>query len=211
MTIWRYRQPAAAMPLTIVLGLCWRCGMIFTSESGLLDKGRIAQWDEWYRGHLAAMVAVPGITSAQRFRALDEGPPPSLAMYTVASPAVFDSDIYLRTRGMGPFLPFVDRTLHRRNLFEGLEAAPDVPMSAVLLVADRSEPGPAADGFVWLRAIAIDCSVPYRAIVVFPGLSAAREKAARLGRAVALYAPMTERFDASPRANLQDDNGASPD
>ena len=32
---------------------------------------------------LAAMVAVPGITSAQRLRALDPGVPPSLAMYTV--------------------------------------------------------------------------------------------------------------------------------
>src|SRR5271170_6015763 len=146
--------------------------MIFISESGLTDPSCLAEWHEWYRGHLAAMVAVPGITSAQRFRALDEGPPPSLAMYTVASPAVFKSEIYLRTRGMGPFLPFVDRKLHRRNLFEGLAAAPDVAMSAILLVADRSEPGPAADGLVWLHAIAIDCSVPYRGIVVLPGLSA---------------------------------------
>jgi hypothetical protein len=175
--------------------------MIFTSESGLLDKGRIALWDEWYRGHLAAMIAVPGITSAQRFRALDKGPPPSLAMYTAVSPAVFESEIYLRTRGMGPFLPFLDRTLHRRNLFEGLEAAPDVPMSAIMLVADRSEPGPAADGLVWLRAIAIDCSVPYRGIVVCPGLSAARERAARLGGATALYAPMTERFESQGLAD----------
>jgi hypothetical protein len=195
MTTWRHRQPAAPMPLTIVLGLCWRSAMIFTSESGLLDKGCIAQWDAWYRGHLAAMAAVPGITSAQRFRALDEGPPPSLAVYTVASPAVFDSEIYLRTRGMGLFLPFLDRTLHRRNLFEGRATAPDVPMSAVLLVADRSEPGPATDGLVWLRAIAIDCSVPYRGILVCPSLSAARERTARLGGAAALYAPMTERFE----------------
>ncbi len=52
--------------------------MIFTNESGLLDPTRAAEWGEWYRGHLAAMVAVPGITSAQRFRALDDGPRPSL-------------------------------------------------------------------------------------------------------------------------------------
>ena len=48
--------------------------MIFTSESGLTDPSRIAEWDRWYRGHLAAMAAVPGVTSAQRFRALGEGP-----------------------------------------------------------------------------------------------------------------------------------------
>src|SRR5712691_10111063 len=125
--------------------------MIFTSESGLTDPSRIAEWDVWYRGHLAAMAAVPGVTSAQRFRALDDGPPPSLAMYSVHSSAVFDSEIYLRTRGMGPFLPLVDRDLHRRNLFEGLDAAPEVPVGGILLVADRAAAGPAAPGIVWLR------------------------------------------------------------
>src|SRR5437879_6210728 len=107
--------------------------MIFTSESGLTDGSRVPEWDLWYRGHLAAMVAVPGITTAQRFRAPDEGPPPSLAMYTVASPAVFESDIYLRTRGMGSFVSVVNEALHRRNLFEGLDAAPEVPIGGILL------------------------------------------------------------------------------
>src|SRR5437660_10392777 len=109
--------------------------MIFASESGLTDRSRIAEWEEWYRGHLAAMVAVPGIASAQRFRALDHGPPPSLAMYSVVSPAVFDSDIYRRTRGMGPFAAVVDERLHRRNLFDGLDRAPAIGPSDVLLVA----------------------------------------------------------------------------
>ena len=170
--------------------------MIFTSESGLTDPSRLADWDEWYRGHLAAMVAVPGITSAQRFRALDEGPPPSLAMYTVASPAVFESEIYLRTRGMGPFVPLVDHNLHRRNLFEGLGAAPEVPMRGILVVADRDAPNPTAEGIVWLRAVAIDRSVPYRGIAVFPDRASARRAAARLG-AAACYTPITERLTAS--------------
>ncbi len=167
--------------------------MIFTSESGLTDPSRIAEWDEWYRGHLAAMAAVPGISSAQRFRALDEGPPPSLAMYSVASPAVFDSEIYLRTRGMGPFVPLVDRSLHRRNLFEGLDAAPEVPTGGILLVADRAAADPAVEGIVWLKAVAIDRSTPYRGIAVFTDLASAQHAAARLGGA-ACYTPMTERF-----------------
>jgi hypothetical protein len=170
--------------------------MIFTSESGLTDPSRLAEWDAWYRGHLAAMVAVPGVSSAQRFRALDDGPPPSLAMYTVASPAVFDSEIYLRTRGMGPFLPVVDQRLHRRNLFEGLDAAPEVPMGGILMLADRAAAGPAAPGIVWLRAVAIDRSTPYRGTAVFRSLAAARAAAERLGGIVALYAPITERLGA---------------
>jgi len=99
--------------------------MIFTSESGLTDPASLGEWDEWYLGHLAAMAAVPGISSAQRFRALSGGVPPSLAMYTVASASVFDSEIYLRTRGMGRFVSVVDERLHRRNLFAGLDVAPD--------------------------------------------------------------------------------------
>jgi hypothetical protein len=169
--------------------------MIFTSESGLTDPSRLDDWDEWYRGHLAAMVAVPGISSAHRFRALEAGPPPSLAMYSVASAAVFESEVYLRTRGMGPFVAVVDERMHRRNLFEGLDAAPVVPMTAVLLVADRDAAGPNHDGLVWLRAIGLDRSTAYRGIAVFPNLAAARGAGARLGGAV-LYAPMTERFEA---------------
>lgn len=167
--------------------------MIFTSESGLTDRSRLADWDEWYLGHLAAMAAVPGITSAQRFRALDDGRPPSLAMYTVASPAVFDSGTYLRTRGMGPFVSAVDERLHRRNVFEGLDVAPEVAMSNILLVADRAAAGPVATGLVWLCAVGLDRSIAYRGISVLPDLTAAREMAARIGGA-SLYAPKTARF-----------------
>ena len=170
--------------------------MIFTSESGLTDPSRIAEWDAWYRGHLAAMMTVPGVSSAQRFRALDEGRPRSLAMYTVVSPAVFDSEIYLRTRGMGPFVPLVDRHLHRRNLFEGLDAAPEVPTGGILLVADRDAADPAATGIAWLRAVGIDCSTSYRGIAVFPNLASARQAAARFGGA-ACYMPITERLAGS--------------
>ena len=167
--------------------------MIFTSESGLTDPSRIAEWDEWYRGHLAAMVAVPEITSAQRFRALDEGVPPSLAMYTVASLAVFESDIYLRTRGMGPFVSVVNEALHRRNLFDGLGKAPELPIDGILLLADRAIPRPVAPRLTWLRAIGLDCSIPYRGIAMFSDLSAARRMAEEIGGG-ALYTAVTERF-----------------
>jgi hypothetical protein len=101
---------------------------------------------------------------------------------------------------MGPFLSVVDERMHRRNLFEGLDAAPDVPLGGILLVADRSEPGPAQDGIVWLRAVALDRSVAHRGIAVFPDLAAARAAGARLGGGVAYYTPMTETFlPARPR------------
>ncbi len=114
--------------------------MIFFSESGLIEPSRRPEWDEWYKGHLAAMASVPGVLSAQRFAALGPGVPPSLAMYTVTSPAVFASAIYLQVRGMGPWVGLVDETLHRRNLFDGLDAAPEIPEGGVLAIADRAAP-----------------------------------------------------------------------
>ena len=167
--------------------------MIFTSESGLTDPARIPEWDEWYLGHLAAMIGVPGVLSAQRFRLVAGEAPPSLAMYTVASPAVFDSEVYLRTRGMGPFIPVVDRSLHRRNLFAGLDAAPEVAGDAVLAVFDRASPGP-AEGVVWLEAAGIDRSTAYRGLAVLPDLAAAQRLAAAAGGPAALYRPATKRF-----------------
>ncbi len=193
---WQYfRVGAPQTVLTILIGMWWLCPMIFTSESGLTDPGRRDEWDAWYRGHLAAMVAVPGTSSAQRFRALDGGPPPSLAMYSVAAPEVFDSDIYRRTRGMGPFVAIVDERLHRRNLFAGLDAAPVVAMTGFLLVAHRDAAGPHQHGLVCLRAVGLDRSTTYRGIAVLPDLAAGRAMAERVG-AAALYAPMTERFEA---------------
>ena len=167
--------------------------MIFTSESGLTDPSRLREWDEWYLGHLVAMAAVPGISSAQRFRALGDGVPPSLAMYTVASPAVFESEAYQRTRGMGPFVLVVDERLHRRNLFDGVDVAPEIGTGDILLVADRAEAQPGAAGLVWLRAVGLDKSMAYRGIAVSRDVRTAREMAAQIGGA-ALYAPMTERF-----------------
>lgn len=172
--------------------------MIFFSESGLIEPSRLAEWDEWYKGHLAAMASVPGVLSAQRFAALDHGVPPSLAMYTVTSPAVFESETYLRVRGMGPWLGLVDETQHRRNLFDGLDAAPTVQAGQVLAVADRAAPD--RKNLTWLRSAGLDRTTPYRGIAVFPDVASARRA---FGRAVPLYRPVTDVYAGTPepRAN----------
>ena len=47
--------------------------MIFTSQSGLIDADRDADWDVWYIEHLRVMVSVSGIESAQRFKTTTPG------------------------------------------------------------------------------------------------------------------------------------------
>jgi hypothetical protein len=168
--------------------------MIFTSASRLVDTRRAAEWDDWYIGHLKAMVSVPGITSAQRLLATEDGPPPSLALYTVVSPAVFTSPIYLRTRGMGPWQALIDPRHHHRNLFDGLDAAPEVPPGGILLVADRAVPEPAGQGLIWLHAVGLDRSTRCRGIAVFLDTASAHRCAASVGGEVALYRPVTPRL-----------------
>jgi hypothetical protein len=165
--------------------------MIFMSQSGLTDPARESEWDAWYIGHLKLMASVPGIGSAQRFETKTPGYSPSLAMYSVRSAAVFQDPYYLSVRGMGEWLPLIDRRYYRRNLFDGRELAPHVNEREVLLVADRDEPErDRTDAtWTWLECVGIDRSTRWRGIAV-------ADASARVGN-VAVYRPATHRYTAA--------------
>lgn len=164
--------------------------MIFMSQSGLLDRTREAEWDEWYVEHLRIMETVDGIHSARRYKSDSQGYPPSLAMYFVDSSAVFDDPYYQRIRGMGEWLPLIDRAFYRRNLFEGLTAPPEVSADHVLWLVDRGVPDLVLDdiGFTWLRSVGLDRSTAYRGIAVVPS---GKDAALAHGAGVAIYKPFT--------------------
>jgi len=164
--------------------------MIFMSQSGLSDPAREAEWDAWYLGHLRIMVTVPGIGSAQRFKTVSPAYSPSLAMYSIASADVFADPYYQRVRGMGEWLPLIEKRYYRRNLFVGLDAAPDVGDDFVFLVVDRERPA-AVPGLTltWLEAVGLDRSTPYRGIAVVE--RAAAEALAEHG--VGVYRPVASR------------------
>lgn len=164
--------------------------MIFMSQSGLSDPAREAEWDAWYVEHLRVMVTVPGIGSAQRFKTVSPGHAPSLAMYSIESADVFADPYYQRVRGMGEWLPLIDRRHYHRNLFAGLDAAPAVEDPFVLLVVDRERPA-AVPGLTltWLEAVGLDRSTPYRGIAVV-GRAAAEELA---GHGVGVHRPVAAR------------------
>ena len=162
--------------------------MIFMSQSGITDAARESDWDRWYHQHLEIMVSVPGISSAQRFKTAMPGYPPSLAMYSVASADVFKDPYYLSVRGMGEWLPLIDRRYYRRNLFDGQQRAPEVGEGDLLLVADRDEPDlQLADAeWVWLTCAGIDHSTRVRGFAV---MSSANRLPADGG--VVVYRPAT--------------------
>ena len=164
--------------------------MIFISQTGITDATREAELDAWYVEHLRIMLTVKGVDSTQRFKTPSPGYPPSLAMYTVAGPYVFQDPYYLSVRGMGEWLPLIDRDHYRRNLFEGLDRAPAVGENERLLVADRARPEPSLLDvpWAWLECVGIDRSTPFRGIAVVPrDIAEARVPA----DGVALYAPVT--------------------
>jgi hypothetical protein len=163
--------------------------MIFMSQSGLADAARERDWDAWYVEHLRIMMTVPGISSAQRFKTDSPGYSPSLAMYTIASAAVFQDPYYQSVRGMGDWLPLIQKQHYRRNLFEGLDQAPDVAQDCVLIVADRDRPADVPGvALIWLKCAGIDHSTPYRGIAVVKGDGAGTGTAR--GR-FAVYRPVT--------------------
>lgn len=164
--------------------------MIFMSQSGLLDPARAREWDAWYVEHLRVMVTVPGISSAQRFTTGRPDHSPSLAMYSVASAGVFTDPYYQRVRGMGAWLPLIDTRHYRRNLFAGLETAPNVPDDRALVVVDRERPAEVPGlALTWLETVGLDRSTPYRGIAVVT--CAAAEALA--GYDVGVYRPVAAR------------------
>ena len=163
--------------------------MIFMSQSGLLDPAREREWDAWYVEHLRVMVTVPGISSAQRFTTGSPGYSPSLAMYSVASADVFADPYYQRVRGMGEWLPLIDTRHYRRNLFAGLDAAPDVPDGCALVVVDRAPAELPGLELTWLETVGLDRSTPYRGIAVVTRAAAE----ALAGHDVGVYRPVAAR------------------
>ena len=165
--------------------------MIFMSQSGITDHTRAAGWEVWYLEHLRLMATVPGVSSAQRFKTDTPGSSPSLAIYSMTSGDIFKDPYYLSVRGMGEWLALIDRKYYKRNLFAGLDFAPQVADNAVMLVADRERPEEAIAGveFIWLKCEAIDHSTPYRGIAMVDA-----KAVPALDATVAVYRPASPRM-----------------
>jgi hypothetical protein len=162
--------------------------MIFMSQSGLVDASRQAEWDAWYLDHLAIMATVPGVLSAQRFTTSSAGHPPSLGLYTITSPDVFNGTYYQ-----------IAREHYRRNLFEGLDCAPEVEAGQVLLLEDLNAV-PAGDASATsyrghcLRSVGLDRSTPCRFVQVVPDAAEHLPHRAE----VAVYRPVSARLAGKP-------------
>ena len=132
------------------------------------------EWSDWYNGNLNVLLAVPGFRSAQRFRHLGDTPR-YLAMYTLDSPTVFQTPVYIAAGGNGAnsarFRPAYQ--LWTRNLYDDTAKAINVALDQFLLVEDVTDANaPMRTGAKRLTCTGMHKTYPFRDFTV---LSAAMD------------------------------------
>lgn len=145
--------------------------MIYMVDHVYADPATEQAWHEWYAGYLRKLLSVPGIHTAQRFKAPGCTPSRYLAMYSIESEDVYTSEAYRNIGGGGSqSAPFHSAyQLWTRNLFDGASRAPVVRDGQRVLVFDREERGgtsPLESRATWLRAVGLHMTTQYRAFVV---------------------------------------------
>jgi hypothetical protein len=174
--------------------------MIYTVECAFADPAREDAWNAWYDAEkLAALLSVPGFRTSQRFRALADTPVPYLAIHSIRDAGVLDQPVY-RDVGGGTFSGWDALvTGWDRNLFTGMEAAPEVPPGDCLVLLDDPAAAHAAPeaAFTWLDIAGLDRTTQRRGLAIVgraTGTRLARDRANTLR----VYAPITGRH-VSPR------------
>ncbi|MFJ6012891.1 hypothetical protein [Streptomyces sp. NPDC092952] len=116
--------------------------MIYTVECGFVESTREGEWNDFYSDlKLPALISVTGFRTSQRFKAISAGCPAYLAVHTIDGLEVLNGDEY-REKGGGNFARWQpDITDWRRNLYDGIDRAPDVVAGEYLAL---SSTGPEA-------------------------------------------------------------------
>ena len=166
--------------------------MIYMVDHVFADPALEPAWHEWYSGYLRKLISVPGIHTAQRFKAIRHTPSRFLAMYSIDSADVYTSTGYKAIGGGGSqsvrFHPAYE--LWTRNLFDGASRAPAVKDGQRVLVwdsAERASDGALASRALWLESVGLHMTTKYRAVVVLD----AQEAAGASVPGAFLYEPFT--------------------
>ena len=118
--------------------------MIYSVELNFSDPAREDQWNAWYETYLQQLVGLPGLDTAQRFEAVS---PDALhwrflALYSVRSLDVYDSEAYRKIGGGGSAsAAYRDAISRRRNVYAGVEHMPEVGETARVLLCEDAPYG----------------------------------------------------------------------
>ena len=181
--------------------------MIYMVELNFSDPAREDEWNAWYETYLTQLVSLPGLSTAQRFRAVTPGAQPwdYLALYSLASLDVFESEAYRQMGGGGnASARFKDAIRRRRNVYMGIERVPAVSGSGRIVLCEDAPNGLDLDDclFVPLEAAVgrrqagateLDGEPSRRAMGIIDAETAKLHRL-RATEGLVVYAPITKRY-----------------
>jgi hypothetical protein len=168
--------------------------MIYTVECAFTDPPREEEWNIHYSGEkLDNLLRLPGWLTSQRFRALTPIDAPYFAMHTLRDAGVLGGQY--SSVGGGVFGGWENEIANwHRNLFAGIDVAPEVkPDECLVVTAD-----PTATfrfptlTFQWMDACGLDRSVAMLGLAVVPRVTG-ESLAADHADALRVYEPIMER------------------
>lgn len=118
--------------------------MLYTVELNFADPGRETDWNAWYETYLAKLLTLPGLDTAQRFRAVAPGAQhwEYLALYSVASLDLYGSKAYLEIGGGGnASVRFKQAISRRRNVYAGIDRMPPVTQTGRVVLCEGAPNG----------------------------------------------------------------------
>lgn len=142
--------------------------MIYTVECAFTDAAQEAEWNRHYSGEkLDNLLRLPGWLTSQRFRAIAPMAAPYFAMHTLRGEDVLGRQY--KSVGGGVFGGWEGCIANwRRNLFAGIDEAPEVEPGACLVVLEDRAAAARFPGiaFAWMEACGLDRSTPRLGIAV---------------------------------------------
>ena len=170
--------------------------MLYIVECAFTDPVREAAWNAFYDDDkLPTLLALPGFRASQRFRAITDLPAPYLAVHSIRDAAVLDRTDY-RAVGGGTFSGWDDLVTNwSRNLFAGMEAAPEVSTDDCLIMLDDPAAAHTASGadFAWLDIAGLDHTATRRGLAIVDHATGER-LAHDGGGKFRVFAPITVRL-----------------
>ena len=151
--------------------------MIYMVEMDLIERERRVEWDHWYLTHTKMLLTFPGFHATQRFECLHEADAPFVAIHQVDGLEFFQSESYLNQAGpTGTGEWRTKMTNWNRNLFDGMDVTPNVPLEGALLVVEDGAGAGVPDGLLvtWLTSLGLDQNVSRRGFAVADDIEAAR-------------------------------------
>jgi len=168
--------------------------MIYTVECAFTDAAREDEWNVHYSGEkLDNLLRLPGWRTSQRFRALTAMESPYFAMHTLRDAGVLGGQY--RSVGGGVFGGWEAQiTNWHRNLFAGIETAPEVMSDQCLVVA--TDPTAVFRfptlTFRWMDACGLDRSVAMLGLAIVDR-KAGESLAANFADVLRVYEPIMPR------------------